>query len=134
MGSVFLYCWILERLYPSSTGPQSSAGTLQTPSAVLHGYGNSKIDLVASLSCPVRHGNTSLATFTFQVARHGANLMGLDLITSLGFTFMDSGGATIHQVSSPWEQRWPALFSGQGCITASTPQPDRKSTRLNSSH
>ena len=97
--------------------------TLQTPSAVLHGYGNSKIDLVASLSCPVRHGNTSLATFTFQVARHGANLMGLDLITSLGFTFMDSGGATIHQVSSPWEQRWPALFSGLGCISAFTHQP-----------
>jgi hypothetical protein len=48
--------------------------TLQTPSAVLHGYGNSKIDLVASLSCPVRHGNTSLATFTFQVARHGAKI------------------------------------------------------------
>ena len=96
---------------------------LQKPSAVLRGYGNSKIDLAASLSCSVRHGNASLATFTFQVARHGANLMGLDLITSLGFTFMDSCGATIHQVSSPWEQRWPALFSGLGCISAFTHQP-----------
>ena len=97
--------------------------TLQTPSAVLHGYGNSKIDLVSSLSCSVHYGNKSLATFTFQVARHGPNLMGLDLITSLGFAFMDSCGATILQVSSPWEQRWPALFSGLGCISAFTHQP-----------
>src|SRR4029434_10889272 len=47
---------------------------LQTPSAVHRGYGNSKIDLVASLSCSVRHGNASLATFTFQVARHRAQI------------------------------------------------------------
>ncbi|XP_041926596.1 uncharacterized protein LOC121690230 [Alosa sapidissima] len=96
---------------------------LQTPSAVLHGYGNAQIDLVGSLSCSVRHGNKSMASFTFQVARHGANLMGLDLITSFGFTFMDSCGAKILQVSTPWEQRWPALFSGLGCISAFIHQP-----------
>lgn len=30
--------------------------------------------------------------------------MGLDLIISLGFTFLDSRGAAVIQVSSPWEQ------------------------------
>ena len=35
-----------------------------TSSAVLHGYGNSWIDLVGSLSCSVRRGNKSLANFT----------------------------------------------------------------------
>ena len=49
--------------------------------------------------------------------------MGLDLITSLGFAFMNSCGATILQVSSPWEQRWLALFSGLGCISAFTHEP-----------
>lgn len=80
---------------------------LQAPSAVLHGYGNSRITVVGSLTCAVRHGNACLPAFTFQVAQHGANLMGLDLITSLGFTFLDGSGAAILHVGSPWEQRWP---------------------------
>ena len=96
---------------------------LQPPSAVLHGYGNSRITLVGSLTCAVRHGNKCVPAFTFQVAQHGANLMGLDLITSLGFTFLDSSGATIFHVGSPWEQRWPQLFSGLGGISAFTHQP-----------
>lgn len=96
---------------------------LQTPSAVLHGYGNSRINLVGSMTCAVRHGNKCVPAFTFQVAQHGANLMGLDLITSLGFTFLDSSGTAILQVGSTWEQQWPQLFSGLGCISAFTHQP-----------
>lgn len=96
---------------------------LQMPSAVLHGYGNAKIPLVGSLDCAVRHGNKCVPTFTFQVAQQGANLMGLDLITSLGFRFLDSGGVAILQVSWAWEQRWPQLFPGLGCISAFTHQP-----------
>uniref|UniRef100_A0AAY4BIC4 ribonuclease H n=1 Tax=Denticeps clupeoides TaxID=299321 RepID=A0AAY4BIC4_9TELE len=49
--------------------------------------------------------------------------MGLDLFSSLGFSLMDVDGATILTVGSPWQQRWPSLFTGLGCLTAFNHQP-----------
>ncbi|KAL1250782.1 hypothetical protein QQF64_018578 [Cirrhinus molitorella] len=64
-----------------------------------------------------------LSSFTFHVACRGANLMGLDLLSALGFSLVDSKGAAILTVSTPWQQKWPSLFEGLGCLTAFTHQP-----------
>ncbi|KAJ8364750.1 hypothetical protein SKAU_G00135810 [Synaphobranchus kaupii] len=97
--------------------------TLTTPSAVLCGYGNARIELVGALSVAVRYGARTLPSFTFHVSRHGADLMGMDLFSALGFTLLDGAGAAILQVSSPWRQQWPSLFSGLGCLSAFNHQP-----------
>lgn len=97
--------------------------TLTPPSAVLCGYGNAKIELVGALSVAVRYGAKTLPSFTFHVSRHGANLMGMDLFSALGFTLLDGAGAAVLQVSLPWRQKWPSLFSGLGCLTAFNHQP-----------
>ncbi|KAJ8375478.1 hypothetical protein SKAU_G00060580 [Synaphobranchus kaupii] len=97
--------------------------TLTTPSAVLCGYGNARIELVGNLSVAVRYGARTLPSFTFHVSRHGADLMGMDLFSALGFTLLDGAGAAILQVSSLWRQQWPTLFSGLGCLSAFIHQP-----------
>ena len=98
--------------------------TLAAPSRVpLKGYGNSKIDIVGMFSSAVRYGSKTVPSFTFQVASHGANLMGLDLFTELGFVLMDYSGLTIHHVDSLWSQQWPGLFADLGCLTAFNHQP-----------
>ncbi len=97
--------------------------TLSAPSASLCGYGDSKIDLVGSLQVTVGYGNKMVPSFTFHVARRGANLMGLDLFSALGFSLVDKKGAAILTVSTPWQQKWPSLFEGLGCLTAFAHHP-----------
>ncbi len=97
--------------------------TLSAPSASLCGYGDSKIDLVGSLQVTVGYGNKMVPSFTFHIARRGANLMGLDLFSALGFSLVDTKGAAILTVSTPWQQKWPSLFEGLGCLTAFAHQP-----------
>ncbi len=97
--------------------------TLSAPSASLCGYDDSKIDLVGSLQVTVGYGNKMVPNFTFHVARRGANLMGLDLFSALGFSLVDTKGAAILTVSTPWQQKWPSLFEGLGCLTAFAHQP-----------
>ncbi|KAL0148283.1 hypothetical protein M9458_056429 [Cirrhinus mrigala] len=96
---------------------------LSAPAASLCGYGDSKIDLVGSLQVSVGYGNKMVASFTFHVARRGANLMDLDLFSALGFSLVDTKGAAILTVSTPWQQKWPSLFEGLGCLTAFAHQP-----------
>lgn len=62
-------------------------------------------------------------SFTFHVARRGAKLMGLDLFSALGFSLVDMKGAAILTVSTPWQQKWPSLFEGLGCLIAFAHQP-----------
>ncbi|KAJ8356570.1 hypothetical protein SKAU_G00193640 [Synaphobranchus kaupii] len=82
-----------------------------------------RIELVGALSIAVRYGARTLPSFTFHVSRHGADLMGRDLFSALGFTLLDGAGAAILQVSSPWRQQCPTLFSGLGCLSAFNHQP-----------
>ncbi|KAL0148985.1 hypothetical protein M9458_055789 [Cirrhinus mrigala] len=100
-----------------------SALPLSAPAASLCGYSDSKIDLVGSLRVTVGYGNKMVPSFTFNVACHGANLMGLDLFSALGFSLMDTKGAVILTVSTPWQQKWLSLFEGLGCLTAFAHQP-----------
>ncbi|KAJ8364622.1 hypothetical protein SKAU_G00134530 [Synaphobranchus kaupii] len=46
--------------------------------------------LVGALSVTLCYGSKTLPTITFQVSRHSAKLMGLDLFPSLGFTLLDN--------------------------------------------
>lgn len=96
---------------------------LAPASTTLRGYGNSNIDLMGTVTLPVRYGDKTLPKFTFHVARHGANLLGLDLFSGLGFTLLDTTGSEIHTVASPWRQQWVMLFDGLGCLSAFAHQP-----------
>ncbi len=96
---------------------------LGAPSTALCGYGNSKIEILGSLELTVCYGTKTLPSFVFHVAKKGANLMGLDLFDALGFTLVDSGGAAILAVTTTWQQQWPALFKGLGCLTTFNHQP-----------
>lgn len=59
--------------------------------------------------------------------------MGLNLFTALGLALVDmgwggggvggSGGAAILAVTTTWQQQWPVLFEGLGCLTKFTHQP-----------
>ena len=93
------------------------------PTTTLRGYANSKIDIVGSLQLPVKYGEKTLPLFRFNIARHGTNLLGLDLFNSLGFTLLDTAGSEIHTVTIPWQQQWPMLFSGVGCLDVFAHQP-----------
>ncbi|KAF3835719.1 hypothetical protein F7725_028277 [Dissostichus mawsoni] len=97
--------------------------TLTADAEDLYGYGHSKIGMAGTITFAVRYGTKALPAFTFQVSHQGANLMGFDLFCELGFTLVDNSGAAILSVGSPWHQRWPALFSGLGCLTAFDHQP-----------
>lgn len=55
------------------------------------------------------------APFVFHVSRQVANLMGLDLFTALGFAIL--------VVTTMWQQQWPALFEGLGCLTTFSHKP-----------
>ena len=96
---------------------------LGQPTTTLRGYANSKIDIVGSLQLPVKYGDKTLPLFRFNIARHGTNLLGLDLFNSLGFTLLDQAGSEIHTVAIPWQQQWPMLFSGVGCLDVFAHQP-----------
>ena len=89
----------------------------------LYGYGHSKFGMVGTITFSVRYGTKALQSFTFQVSRHGANLVGLALFSDLGFSLLDNTASTILTVSSSWVQRWPSLFNGLGCLTAFDHQP-----------
>lgn len=75
---------------------------LAKPSTALCVYDDSKIELLGSLKLTVRYGAKTLLSFIFQVAHKGANLMGLDLFTALGFALMDMEGAAILAVTAIW--------------------------------
>ena len=96
---------------------------LSAPTTALYGYGGTGIDLVGSLQLSVRYGTKTVPSFAFQVARCGANLMGLDLFTALGFSLLDTGGSAIMTVTTLWQQKWPSLFNGLGCLSAFAHQP-----------
>lgn len=96
---------------------------LDPASTTLHGYGNSKIYIVGLVRLPVRYGDKILPLFRFHFSHHGASLLGLDLFSGLGFTLLDTTGSEIHTVASPWQQQWPGLFDGLGCLTAFAHQP-----------
>ncbi len=82
-----------------------------------------ELDLVGSLQVTVGYGNKMVPSFTFHFAHRGANLMGLDLFSALGFSLVDTKGAAILTVSTPWQQKWPSLFEGLGCLSAFANQP-----------
>ena len=75
------------------------------------------------LNGPLWQQNPKKPNFTFQVAHHGTNLLGLDLFTGLGFTRRDTGGSAIVTVTPAWQQAWPALFNGLGCLSTFNHQP-----------
>lgn len=47
----------------------------------------------------------------------------MDLFLSLDFSFLDNKEAQIWTVPFPWQQEWPTLFEGLGCLDAFTHQP-----------
>ncbi|KAJ8356463.1 hypothetical protein SKAU_G00192570 [Synaphobranchus kaupii] len=95
---------------------------LEQPATALCGYDSSRLDILGVLRVPVHYSSKHLPSFPFHIARQGANLLGLDLFTGLGFTLRDDSGSAIH-VDSTWRQKWPALFHGLGCLTAFTHRP-----------
>ncbi|ROL43342.1 Transposon Tf2-6 polyprotein [Anabarilius grahami] len=96
---------------------------LQLPCTSLCGYDSSKIVMLGVLRVSVRYGSKHLPSFPFYITERGANLLGLDLFTSLGFTLRDEKGSDIHHVTSTWQQRWPSLFDGLGCLKTFTHRP-----------
>lgn len=96
---------------------------LEHPATTLCGYDSSRIDILGVLHVPVHYGSKHLPSFPFYIARRGANLLGLDLFTGLGFTVRDDAGSGIHHITSTWQQKWPALFDGLGCLSAFTHRP-----------
>ncbi len=96
---------------------------LQQPCTSLCGYSSSKITMLGVLHVPVRYGSKHLPSLPFYITERGANLLGLDLFTCLGFTLRDDKGSDIHHVITTWQQRWPALFDGLGWLTAFTHRP-----------
>ncbi|KAL0166469.1 hypothetical protein M9458_038313, partial [Cirrhinus mrigala] len=96
---------------------------LATPSTALCGYGESTIELLGSLSLTIVYGKRTLPSFVFHVAHKGANLMGLDLFSVLGFALVDTEGAAVLTVPAPWQQQWPTLFKGLGCLSSFMHQP-----------
>ncbi len=96
---------------------------LQQPCTSICGYDSSKITMLGVLHVPVRYGSKHLPSFPFYITERGANLLGLDLFTRLGFTLRDDIHSDIHHVTTTWQQRWPALFDGLGCLTAFTHRP-----------
>ncbi|KAF3851710.1 hypothetical protein F7725_013482 [Dissostichus mawsoni] len=73
----------------------------------------------ASLSAPNTHRRRRGSV------RYGHSKIGMSgtITFALGFTLVDNSGAAILSVGSPWHQRWPALFSGLGCLTAFDHEP-----------
>lgn len=100
-----------------------SSVPLSTPTTHLRGYGDSRIDPMGSITVTVSYGTRVLPSFVLNVARRGANLMGLDLFTALGFSLVDTGGAAIMTVTAGPYQKWSSLFEGLGCLSAFTHQP-----------
>lgn len=96
---------------------------LEHPATALCGYDSSRIDILGVLHVPVHYASKHLPSFPFHIARRGANLLGLDLFTGLGFTLRDDAGSDIHHITSTWQQKWPALFDGLGCLSAFTRRP-----------
>ncbi|KAG1936342.1 gag-pol fusion protein [Pimephales promelas] len=116
---------------PQHTGPPPAQHnyteirnvTADHPATALCGYDSSRIDILGVLHMPVHYGSKHLPSFPFHIARRGANLLGLDPFTGLGFTLRDNAGSDIHHITSTWQQRWPALFNGLACLSAFTHRP-----------
>ncbi|MEQ2202762.1 hypothetical protein XENOCAPTIV_014979, partial [Xenoophorus captivus] len=83
---------------------------------VLYSYGHSKIGMVCTITFSARNSSRTLPSFTFQVSRHSANLLGFDLFYILGFYFRDNTGTVILMVTISWQQCWLLLFAGLGLI------------------
>ncbi|KAJ8352178.1 hypothetical protein SKAU_G00236540 [Synaphobranchus kaupii] len=97
------------------TGQQRTRAPPRT--TALCGYDSSKIEILGVLQVPVHYGPKHLPSFPFHIAKRGANLLGLDLFTGLGFTLRDDNRSDIHHVTSTRQQKWPVLFDGLGCLT-----------------
>lgn len=65
---------------------------LAAPSTDICGYSNSKIEILGSLKLTVCYWKRTLPSFVFNVARKGANVMGLNLFTALGLAWGDMWG------------------------------------------
>ncbi|KAI3358905.1 hypothetical protein L3Q82_015296 [Scortum barcoo] len=89
----------------------------------LYGYGHAKIGMVGTCTFSVSYGSRFLLAFTFELSRHGANLLGFDLFCALGFSITDNTGTAILTVTTPWQHRWPSLFFGLGCLNTVNHQP-----------
>ena len=96
---------------------------LAKPTAVLHRYGDKKNYLLGSVAVTVSYGTRILPSFVFNVARRGANLLGLDLFMAFGFSLIDTGGAAIMTVAAGPHQKSSSLFEGLGCLSAFAHQP-----------
>ncbi|XP_028299780.1 uncharacterized protein LOC114461693 [Gouania willdenowi] len=77
----------VRRLFPRHT--------IKAGAEELYGYGHTKINMLGTATFSVRYGSRTLPAFTFQVSRHGANLLGFDLFCALGFAITDNLGAAI---------------------------------------
>ncbi|CAK6974056.1 uncharacterized protein LOC114461062 [Scomber scombrus] len=69
---------LVRRLFPRQT--------IKASAEDLYGYGHTKIGMVGTTTFSVRYGCRALPAFTFQVSRHGANLLRIDLFCALGAT------------------------------------------------
>ena len=96
---------------------------LSTPTAVLHGYGDSNIYLVGSITVSVRHGTGVLPFFVFNVARRGGEFNGTGFVHGIGIYIPQHEGAAIMTVAARLHQRWASLFEGLGCLSALAHQP-----------
>lgn len=96
---------------------------LQPSPLKLNGYGQASIAVTGLIKLPVQYGKKRLVEFPFYITQHGANILGLDLFVSLGFSLHTNSGVTILQVDSPWHTQFPNLFSGLGCLSAFAHKP-----------
>ena len=113
------YCWLLLTSYDflslqlarcvyrqSTVWRLFPRQTIKAGVEDLYGYGHTKIGMVGTTTFSVCYGSRALPAFTFQVSRHGSNLLGFDLFCALGFSITDNTGANILTVNIPWPHRW----------------------------
>ncbi len=94
------------------------------PLPSLCGYGDSKIDLVGSLQVTVGYGNKMVPRFTFHCCPSWGQPDGSGFVLGSGiFPSWHEGSCDPRQSPRPWQQKWPSLFEGLGCLTAFAHQP-----------
>lgn len=89
----------------------------------LSGYGHSPISTLGVARLPVKYDHQSVPEAEFCITQRGANIMGLDLFLSLGFTGTDARGLRLLQLGAAWPDRYPHLFNGLGHVSAFVHQP-----------
>ncbi len=96
---------------------------LEAAAKPLLGYGCSPISTLGVARLPVRYDQQCAPDTKFCITRKGANIMGLDLFLTLGFTVSDARGLQVLQVAASWPDRYPQLFNGLGLIKGFVHQP-----------